>query len=52
MWWCVTAANAAGYLPGLQVGRTRSTQFCKQFVIQTAPHLAEMAFNLDLYSLW
>jgi hypothetical protein len=36
---------------GLQVG-DEEYQFCKHFVIETALHLAEMDFNLDLRSLW
>jgi hypothetical protein len=35
---------------GLQVGH-KEYQFCKQFVIETALHLAETDFHLDLYSL-
>lgn len=35
---------------GLQVG-DEEYQFCKQFVIETALHLAETDFDLDLYSL-
>jgi hypothetical protein len=35
---------------GLQVGN-EEYQFCKQFVIETALHLAETDFDLDLYSL-
>lgn len=36
--------------PGLQVG-DEEYQFCKQFVIETALHLAEADFDLDLRSL-
>lgn len=38
-------------IPGLQVGE-EEYQFCRQFVIETALHLAEMDFDLDLYGLW
>ena len=34
-------------LPGLDVG-DEEYQFCKQFVIETALHLAELDFDLDL----
>jgi len=37
-------------VPGFQVG-DEEYQFCKQFVIETALHLAEMDFDLDLYSV-
>jgi hypothetical protein len=36
--------------PGLQVG-DEEYRFCKQFVIEVALRLAEMDFDLDLYSL-
>lgn len=38
-------------MPGLQVGN-EEYQFCRQFVIETALHLAEMDFDLNLYDLW
>ena len=37
-------------IPGLHVG-DEEYQFCKQFVIEAALHLAEMDFDLDVYSL-
>jgi hypothetical protein len=37
-------------LPG-QIG-DEEYQFCKLFVIETAIHLAEMDFDLDLEGLW
>lgn len=37
--------------PGLQVG-DQEYQFCKQFVIETALHLAEIDFDLDLFTMW
>jgi hypothetical protein len=38
-------------LPGLQAG-DEEYQFCRQFVIEAALHLAEMDFDLDLRRLW
>ena len=38
-------------VPGLQVG-DEEYQFCKQFVIETALHLAAMDFDLDLYRVF
>jgi hypothetical protein len=38
-------------VPGLSVGDDEY-QFCKQFVIETALHLAELDFDLDLYDLF
>ena len=38
-------------VPGLQVGDDEY-EFCRQFVIETALHLAEMDFDLDVFSLW
>ncbi len=37
--------------PGLEVGH-QDYQFCRQFVIETALHLAELDFDLDLHGLW
>jgi hypothetical protein len=37
-------------VPGLQVG-DEEYQFCRQFVIETALHLTEMDFDLDLHGL-
>ena len=37
-------------VPGLEVGDTEY-QFCKQFVIETALHMAELDFDLDLYKV-
>jgi hypothetical protein len=36
---------------GLQVG-DEEYQFCRQLMIETALHLAEMDFDLDPYGLW
>jgi hypothetical protein len=38
-------------LPGFEAGDDEY-QFCRQFVIETALHLAEMDFNLDLREVW
>jgi hypothetical protein len=38
-------------MPGLQTGE-EEYQFCRQFVIEAALHLAEMDFDLDLHGLW
>jgi hypothetical protein len=38
-------------VPGLDVG-DEEYQFCKQFVIETALHLAELDFDLDLYQVY
>ena len=38
-------------VPGLDVG-DEEYQFCKQFVIETALHLAELDFDLDLYEVY
>jgi hypothetical protein len=38
-------------VPGLEAG-DEEYQFCKQFVIEAALHLAEMDFDLDLHGLW
>jgi hypothetical protein len=37
-------------VPGLEVGDAEY-QFCKQFVIETALHMAELDFDLDLYKV-
>jgi hypothetical protein len=37
--------------PGLQIG-DEEFQFCKLFVIESALHLAELDFDLDLGRLW
>jgi hypothetical protein len=38
-------------VPGLEVG-DEEYQFCKQFVIETALHLAELDFDLNLYEVY
>jgi tetratricopeptide (TPR) repeat protein len=38
-------------LPGLKVGDD-DYQFCKQFVVETALHLAELDFDLNLYEVY
>jgi hypothetical protein len=38
-------------LPGFEAGDDEY-QFCRQFVIETALHLAEMDFDLDLRKIW
>lgn len=38
-------------LPGFEAG-DEEYQFCRQFVIETALHLAEMDFDLDLKKVW
>lgn len=38
-------------VPGLAPG-DEEYQFCKQFVIETALHLAELDFDLDLYEVY
>jgi len=38
-------------VPGLAAG-DEEYQFCRQFVIEAALHLAEMDFDLDLHGLW
>ena len=37
-------------IPGLQLG-DEEYQFCKQFVIETALHLAELDFDLDVHAM-
>ena len=45
--WYMTGAREVRPIPGLVVGED-DYQWCRQFVIETALHLAEIDFDLDL----